>query len=319
MPCVIQDWRSGEVLTLAYMNARGARRARARPASCTSGAARAASCGTRARRPGNTQAVKALRYDCDADACSRSSSRPARPATPASAPASTTATLEPPRRTRRCPASSARSRRAPPSAAEGSYTAALLADPRADRRRRCRRRPRRSPAPRARSPTSAWPGRSPPRPPPGPSPRSRRVGEQRGRVGALGGVPGPLFLRALQAGQRLVRRGGPSSPLWKQVRSPVWQAGPAGSTSARIASASQSYRSALTAWVFPDVAPLCHSSSRERLKRCSSPVSRRALERLGVHVGERQHLAGAPVLDDARHEAALVVRRWRPWSPAGAV
>ena len=66
-------------------------RARARPASCTSGAARATSCGTRARPPGNTQAVKALRYDCDADACSRSSSPPAPPATPASAPASTTA------------------------------------------------------------------------------------------------------------------------------------------------------------------------------------------------------------------------------------
>ncbi len=64
------------------------------------------------------------------------------------------------------------------------------------------------------------------------------------------------------------------SPVKKQVRSPVWQAGPAGSTSARSASPSQSTRRALTAWVFPLVAPLCHSSSRERDQRCSSPVSR---------------------------------------------
>ena len=32
----------------------------------------------------------------------------------------------------------------------------------------------------------------------------------------------------------------------------------------------------------------------------------RAPQRLGVHVGERQHLAGAPVLDDARDQPALV-------------
>ena len=56
------------MLTLAYANARGGRSARARPASCTSGAARATSCGTRARRRGNTQRVRALRLDCDGDA-----------------------------------------------------------------------------------------------------------------------------------------------------------------------------------------------------------------------------------------------------------
>jgi hypothetical protein len=57
----------------------------------------------------------------------------------------------------------------------------------------------------------------------------------------------------------------PVSPLWKQVRAPVWQAGPAGTTSASTASRSQSKRRALTACVLPDVAPLRHSSSRERL------------------------------------------------------
>ncbi len=43
-------------------------------------------------------------------------------------------------------------------------------------------------------------------------------------------------------------------------------------------------------------------------------------ERFGVHVGERQDLAGAPVLHDARHESVLVVcdlgvvhLDWRFW------
>ena len=92
-----------------------------------------------------------------------------------------------------------------------------------------------------------------------------RVGEQLGRVRALGPLGGAGGDRALEAGQRLVRRNRVRSPLWKQVRSPVWQAGPAGSTSASTASRSQSKRSAFTACVLPDVAPLCHSSSRERL------------------------------------------------------
>ena len=64
------------------------------------------------------------------------------------------------------------------------------------------------------------------------------------------------------------------SPLWKQVRSPVWQAGPAGSTCASRASASQSQRSPRTRWMLPDVAPLCQSSCRERLQNHISPLSR---------------------------------------------
>src|SRR5829696_8200849 len=67
---------------------------------------------------------------------------------------------------------------------------------------------------------------------------------------------------------------GSSSPLWKQVRSPVWQAGPAGSTSARMASSSQSMRSSLSLWTFPEVSPLCQSSFRERDQNHISPVSR---------------------------------------------
>ena len=66
-PCVIQDQASGEVLTLAYMNAEALRRtqetgelhlwSRSRGELWHKGAT-----------SGNTQAVHALRYDCDADA-----------------------------------------------------------------------------------------------------------------------------------------------------------------------------------------------------------------------------------------------------------
>ena len=67
VPCVIQDARSGEVLTLAYMNAEALARteetgelhlwSRSRGELWHKGAT-----------SGNTQAVRALRYDCDADA-----------------------------------------------------------------------------------------------------------------------------------------------------------------------------------------------------------------------------------------------------------
>jgi phosphoribosyl-ATP pyrophosphohydrolase/phosphoribosyl-AMP cyclohydrolase len=67
VPCVIQDWASGEVLTLAYMNADALARtrdtgelhlySRSRNELWHKGAT-----------SGNTQAVKAIRYDCDLDA-----------------------------------------------------------------------------------------------------------------------------------------------------------------------------------------------------------------------------------------------------------
>jgi phosphoribosyl-ATP pyrophosphohydrolase/phosphoribosyl-AMP cyclohydrolase len=66
-PCVIQDWASGEVLTLAYMNAEALAKtretgelhlwSRSRDELWHKGAT-----------SGNTQAVKALRLDCDGDA-----------------------------------------------------------------------------------------------------------------------------------------------------------------------------------------------------------------------------------------------------------
>ncbi len=67
VPCVVQDWNTGEVLTLAYMNAESLRLSRdtgevhffsrSRQELWHKGAT-----------SGNTLAVKAIRYDCDADA-----------------------------------------------------------------------------------------------------------------------------------------------------------------------------------------------------------------------------------------------------------
>jgi phosphoribosyl-ATP pyrophosphohydrolase/phosphoribosyl-AMP cyclohydrolase len=67
VPCVIQDWSTGEVLTLAYMNEEALERtretgelhlwSRSRQELWRKGAT-----------SGNTQAVKAIRWDCDADA-----------------------------------------------------------------------------------------------------------------------------------------------------------------------------------------------------------------------------------------------------------
>ena len=67
VPCVVQDWRTGEVLTLAYMNREALERtleshqthfwSRSRGELWHKGA-----------HSGNVQQVRSLRYDCDADA-----------------------------------------------------------------------------------------------------------------------------------------------------------------------------------------------------------------------------------------------------------
>jgi phosphoribosyl-AMP cyclohydrolase / phosphoribosyl-ATP pyrophosphohydrolase len=67
VPCVIQDWRSGEVLTLAYMNAEALERTRATGEVHLWSRSRGEPW-HKGATSGNTQAVKALRYDCDADA-----------------------------------------------------------------------------------------------------------------------------------------------------------------------------------------------------------------------------------------------------------
>jgi phosphoribosyl-ATP pyrophosphohydrolase/phosphoribosyl-AMP cyclohydrolase len=65
--CVIQDWRSGEVLTLAYMNAEALERTRATGELHLYSRSRQ-ELWHKGATSGNTQAVRALRLDCDGDA-----------------------------------------------------------------------------------------------------------------------------------------------------------------------------------------------------------------------------------------------------------
>jgi phosphoribosyl-AMP cyclohydrolase / phosphoribosyl-ATP pyrophosphohydrolase len=67
VPCVVQDWRTGEVLTLAYMNAEALDRTRATGEMHFFSRSRQ-ELWHKGETSGNTQALKALRYDCDADA-----------------------------------------------------------------------------------------------------------------------------------------------------------------------------------------------------------------------------------------------------------
>ena len=67
VPCVIQDWASGEVLTLAYMNADALDRTRATGQVHLYSRSRDEQW-HKGATSGHTQAVKALRYDCDLDA-----------------------------------------------------------------------------------------------------------------------------------------------------------------------------------------------------------------------------------------------------------
>jgi phosphoribosyl-ATP pyrophosphohydrolase/phosphoribosyl-AMP cyclohydrolase len=127
-PCVIQDWASGEVLTLAYINAEALARtretgelhlwSRSRDELWHKGAT-----------SGNTQTVKALRFDCDLDAVLAI----VEPAGPACHTGERTCfhngELEPPAPHEALPGLertiAARAAERP----EGSYTAELLADP----------------------------------------------------------------------------------------------------------------------------------------------------------------------------------------------
>jgi phosphoribosyl-AMP cyclohydrolase / phosphoribosyl-ATP pyrophosphohydrolase len=127
-PCVIQDWASGEVLTLAYMNAEALAKtretgelhlwSRSRDELWHKGAT-----------SGNTQAVKAIRFDCDLDAVLAV----VEPAGPACHTGARTCfhngELEPPAPHEVLPGLertiAARAAERP----EGSYTAELLADP----------------------------------------------------------------------------------------------------------------------------------------------------------------------------------------------
>jgi len=67
VPCVIQDWRTGEVLTLAYMNAEALAATR-RTGELHLWSRSRDELWHKGATSGNTQAVKAIRYDCDGDA-----------------------------------------------------------------------------------------------------------------------------------------------------------------------------------------------------------------------------------------------------------
>ena len=127
VPCVIQDWSTGEVLTLAYMNAEAIERTRITGELHLWSRSRG-ELWRKGATSGNTQAVHGLRYDCDADAL-LALVEPAGPACHtgqrtcfhrgdmAAAPHEALPGLD----------RTIAARAAEP--AEGSYTAALLADP----------------------------------------------------------------------------------------------------------------------------------------------------------------------------------------------
>ena len=128
VPCVIQDWNTGEVLTLAYMNAESLGRtretgelhlwSRSRDELWHKGAT-----------SGNVQAVRAIRYDCDADAVLAL----VEPAGPACHTGERTCfhrgELEPPAPHEALPALERTLAARAADAPAGSYTAQLLADP----------------------------------------------------------------------------------------------------------------------------------------------------------------------------------------------
>ena len=67
VPCVMQDWRTGEVLTLAYMNAEALRRTRETGEMHFFSRSRGA-LWRKGETSGNVQRLRQLRYDCDGDA-----------------------------------------------------------------------------------------------------------------------------------------------------------------------------------------------------------------------------------------------------------
>ena len=67
VPCVVQDWRTGEVLTLAYMNADALERTRATGETHFWSRSRG-ELWHKGETSGNVQRVRELRMDCDLDA-----------------------------------------------------------------------------------------------------------------------------------------------------------------------------------------------------------------------------------------------------------
>jgi phosphoribosyl-ATP pyrophosphohydrolase/phosphoribosyl-AMP cyclohydrolase len=128
VPCIVQDWTTGEVLTLAYMNRYALDRTRATGETWFWSRSRG-ELWHKGETSGNVQAVRELRYDCDADALLAL----VEPAGPACHTGARTCfhngELDPPAPHEALPALertiAARASEKP----DGSYTAALLADP----------------------------------------------------------------------------------------------------------------------------------------------------------------------------------------------
>ena len=66
VPCVVQDWRSGEVLTVAYMNREALERTRDTGETHFFSRSRG-ELWHKGETSGNVQRVRGLRYDCDED------------------------------------------------------------------------------------------------------------------------------------------------------------------------------------------------------------------------------------------------------------
>jgi phosphoribosyl-ATP pyrophosphohydrolase/phosphoribosyl-AMP cyclohydrolase len=126
--CVIQDWHSGEVLTVAYMNAEALAATR-RTGELHLWSRSRDELWRKGATSGNTQTVKAIRYDCDGDALLAL----VVPAGPACHTGERTCfhrgELEPPAPHEVLPGLERTIADRAQTAPEGSYTARLLADP----------------------------------------------------------------------------------------------------------------------------------------------------------------------------------------------
>ena len=128
VPCVIQDWGSGEVLTLAWTNAEALARTRETGELHLWSRSRG-ELWRKGATSGNVQKVRAIRYDCDGDALLAL----VEPAGPACHTGERTCfhrgELEPPAPHEVLPALERTIAARAAARPEGSYTAALLADP----------------------------------------------------------------------------------------------------------------------------------------------------------------------------------------------
>jgi phosphoribosyl-AMP cyclohydrolase / phosphoribosyl-ATP pyrophosphohydrolase len=128
VPCIIQDWHSGEVLTLAYTNAEALAATR-RTGELHLWSRSRNELWHKGATSGNTQKVRAIRYDCDGDALLAL----VEPAGPACHTGERTCfhrgELEPQAPHEILPGLERTIAQRAVDAPEGSYTARLLADP----------------------------------------------------------------------------------------------------------------------------------------------------------------------------------------------